>query len=76
MIGVFEPFPKFNDGFTGWTLYCVHICLAYWPQFSWLGRFGDMAGCLVAWLFGWMARCLVAWLVARVAIVRAGVRSG
>ena len=34
-----------------------------------------MAGCLVAWLFGWMARCLVAWLVARVAIVRAGVRS-
>ena len=35
-----------------------------------------MAGCLVAWLFGWMARCLVAWLVARVAIVRAGVRSG
>ena len=31
---------------------------------------------LVAWLLGWMARCLVAWLVARVAIVRAGVRSG
>ena len=66
----------FNDGVAGWTLHGVHICLANWPQFSWLGSVGDMAGCLVAWLDGWLLGCLVAWLVARAAIVRAGVRSG
>ena len=48
----------FNDGVAGWTLHGVHICLANWPQFSWLGSVGDMAGCLVAWLDGW----LLGWL--------------
>ena len=49
----------FNDSVAGWTLHGVHICLANWPQFSWLGSVGDMAGCLVAWLDGWLLGCLV-----------------